>query len=250
MCLPKALGGLGIRSLERLNIALLGRLGWMLIIKSPSLWVSICNAKYLRHGQFWDASRPRHATWVWHGVLRLLPHLRAGACRQICNGATTRIWQDPWVLGLPDFSPRPRAAINSEWSQEYVSSLISPSTQQWDRQVLHQCFDEDTVYHILRLPLHLNSSSDRWIWVLDKSGRYSTKSMYNHLVPPFNEAASPLNEQQWKALWKLKVHARLHLLLWKIAWNILPTRTRIAAIISSGAPPNCLCGMPPMWSSR
>lgn len=107
--------------------------------------------------------------------------------------------------------------------------------------MLHQCFDEDTVYHILRLPLHLNSSSDRWIWVLDKSGRYSTKSMYNHLVPPFNEAASPLNEQQWKALWKLKVHARQHLLLWKISWNILPTRTRIAAIISSGAPPNCLC---------
>lgn len=165
----------------------------MLIIETP-LWVSICTAKYLRHGQIWDAPCPRQATWVWHGILRLLPHLRAGACRQICNGETTRIWQDPWVIGLPDFSPRPREYTSPNWSQEYVSSLISPLTRQWDRQLLYQRFDEDTVQHILHLPLHLNGSSDRWIWVLDNSGRYSTKSMYDHLVPPFNEAASPLTE--------------------------------------------------------
>lgn len=36
MCLPKVLGGLGIRSLSRMNIALLARQGWNLLTDAPS----------------------------------------------------------------------------------------------------------------------------------------------------------------------------------------------------------------------
>ncbi|KAB1219795.1 hypothetical protein CJ030_MR3G005804 [Morella rubra] len=35
----------------------------------------------------------------------------------------------------------------------------------------------------------------------------------------------------WRKLWKLRMHAQLRLLLWNLAWNILPTRTGIDAAI-------------------
>ena len=32
-----------------------------------------------------------------------------------------------------------------------------------------------------------------------------------------------LNSEDWKDIWKLKIHARHKHLLWKMAWDILPT---------------------------
>lgn len=124
ICLPKALGGLGIRSLSRMNVALLGRQGWKLVSGDSSLWVSLCKAKYLRRHSFWDSLTPRDASWAWRGILKLIPYFWVGACKQICNGETTHVWLDPWVThvwldpwvrGMPQFLPRPRTSIHPEW---------------------------------------------------------------------------------------------------------------------------------------
>ena len=32
------------------------------------------------------------------------------------------------------------------------------------------------------------------------------------------------NMREWEYLWKLKIYERLNLMLWKIAWDILPTK--------------------------
>lgn len=82
---------------------------------------------------------------------------------------------------------------------------------------------------------------DKWIWTLESSGSYSTKSMYRELTPPFDPVTSPLSLISWKHLWRLKVHARLRLLLWKLAWNLLPTRARIAAAIFQQVPDGASC---------
>lgn len=81
ICLPKAMGGLGIRLLSRLNMALLARQGWNLLSSAQSLWVLLCKAKYLLHHSLWTAPTPRVATWAWRGILRLIPQLRVGACK-------------------------------------------------------------------------------------------------------------------------------------------------------------------------
>jgi hypothetical protein len=40
ICSPKALGGLGIRKMKDVNIALISKLGWKLLTGSDSLWAS------------------------------------------------------------------------------------------------------------------------------------------------------------------------------------------------------------------
>jgi hypothetical protein len=47
ICKPKALGGLGICSMEFINNSLLARLGWKLISKEPLLQVEALSGKYL-----------------------------------------------------------------------------------------------------------------------------------------------------------------------------------------------------------
>jgi hypothetical protein len=45
----------------------------------------------------------------------------------------------------------------------------------------------------------------------------------------------------WLSLWGLKIQARLKHLLWKVAWDILPTRAKIGRFVVSDDPTAWLC---------
>ena len=49
-------------------------------------------------------------------------------------------------------------------------------------------------------------------------------SFLQHLVP------NSVDRTIWRTLWGMKMHKRLKMLLWKIAQNILPTRSRLHEI--------------------
>lgn len=74
-------------------------------------------------------------------------------------------------------------------------------------------------------------SNDRWIWTLEPTGVFTPKSLYRALLPSFASSTSFLSMADWNKLRKLRIHAQLRLLLWKLAWNLLPTRIRIASAI-------------------
>lgn len=48
LCLPKCVGGLGFKRLVHMNDAFLMKLGWGMLTKSDSLWVTVLRGKYSR----------------------------------------------------------------------------------------------------------------------------------------------------------------------------------------------------------
>jgi hypothetical protein len=42
---------------------------------------------------------------------------------------------------------------------------------------------------------------------------------------------SPLSPVDWQTLWGLKIQVRLKHLIWKITWNILPSRDNISIFV-------------------
>jgi hypothetical protein len=59
------------------------------------------------------------------------------------------------------------------------------------------------------------------------SSLFSTKSAHHLLTSARSPIISPLPTTTWKALWKLNLNHRLRLFLWKMDWNIIPTKTHI-----------------------
>jgi hypothetical protein len=53
--------------------------------------------------------------------------------------------------------------------------------------------------------------------------------------------SSPLAEAAWFSLWGLKIQARLKHLLWKIAWDILPSRANISRFVVQAAEEAWVC---------
>jgi hypothetical protein len=72
--------------------------------------------------------------------------------------------------------------------------------------------------------IRLRSTNDSILWTPASSGKFSTKSMHHHITTSRGVSISPLSASTWKSLWKLKMHHRLRLFLWKMIWDIIPTR--------------------------
>jgi hypothetical protein len=71
----------------------------------------------------------------------------------------------------------------------------------------------------------------QFIQLASCSSNFSTKSAHKLISKDRTSTAiSPLATHSWKSLWKLNLNARLILFLWKIAWDILPTKARLKAI--------------------
>ncbi|XP_059451030.1 uncharacterized protein LOC132181816 [Corylus avellana] len=119
---------------------------------------------------------------------------------------------------------------DSLWvSQLKVSNLINPNAT-WKIPLLLSLFTLHTVREIQKIFINPTPISDL-LWNPSSSGHFSSKSAYRLIISPrVSSFSSPLVSNTWKLLWKLKINARLKLFLWKIAWDIIPSKARLKAI--------------------
>jgi hypothetical protein len=104
--------------------------------------------------------------------------------------------------------------------------------------LLHSLFDSTSVKEILKISF-ASLSLEKHIWTPSSNGFFSTKSAYNLITSQrVSSAISPFSSSQWKLLWNLNLNDKLKLFLWKIAWDIVPSRMRLNKVIP--IPPSSL----------
>lgn len=63
----------------------------------------------------------------------------------------------------------------------------------------------------------LNSSEkDKWVWVEDQTGMYSTKSAYRVIS---SSICHSHNNDFFSAVWNLKIPSKVNFLLWRVRLN-------------------------------
>lgn len=100
--------------------------------------------------------------------------LKAGVRRNLGNGMSIKIFQDPWI-------PRPvtfKILMNRGHDNEnlLVAEFITSSVR-WDVSKLHQYLCREDVEVITQLPIS-RTAPDTWVWHYDKNGKYTVKSGY------------------------------------------------------------------------
>jgi hypothetical protein len=219
-----------LRSMEFLNNSLLARLGWKLTSNQPLLWVDALRGKYLKNGvSFLNAPPNLSSSWIWKGLLKNRKVVQKGACIAISSGLNVEVWQSPWIPLNPNFRPSPNANLVSLPTFN-VADLVLADGCSWNASLLADLFDPSTVQNILSIYLPQHRGLDKWTWAPSPSGTFSVKSAHELSAIPGGRT-SPLAEVAWLSLWGLKIQARLKHLLWKIAWNILPSRDNISRFV-------------------
>jgi len=230
ICQPKALGGLGIRPLEFLNHSLLARLGWKLTIYDTAHWVDVLKSKYLKDNvHFLESSYSPTSSWLLKGLIKNREVVKKGTCISISNGDHVDVWSSPWIPLMPDFKPRPNVNL-TDIPGFCVADLIIPGARVWNILLLQDLFDPFTVECIPSIHLPFSRNFDKWFWAPASSGIFSVKFAFTVACSILGWVSSFFAEV-WHKLWDLRLQARLKHLLWKIAWNMLPTRANIGGFV-------------------
>jgi hypothetical protein len=237
---PKDEGGLDFRKSKAFNQALLAKIAWWVASDRDSICVRALRSKY-KVDEDWLGSEPRkNASHLWRAIEKLRPIIKMGACFLVGDGLSIDMWKDPWVPWLEEFTPKPLHA-NDPNTPMRVSNLFNASNRSWKTNIFQQLVDQHSLEAILEIPIPMHAPQDKLIWTLSPSGCFSVKSAISSCLAPGN----PLTHLNsiWHQLWKLKLHERFKVFMWRLGSNSIPTKLVLAQRIGSGDTMRPLCNL-------
>lgn len=160
----------------------------------------MCNSNFL------DSKNKSNSSWLWQGILKCKDLVLKGACFIIGNNNEVYVWKDPWIRKLKGFTPRERETSPPEII--IVAQLIDPSSWEWNVDLLHSLFDQQSVEAILSIHIPNASTDDKLIWCPNQSGQFSVKFAY--ITNQFQRLSSYTGNStdEWNSFWNTKIHER------------------------------------------
>ncbi|GJZ69163.1 hypothetical protein Tco_0632713 [Tanacetum coccineum] len=221
ICLPKLEGGLGIRSLEIFNIALMTTHIWNLVTNRESLWVRWVHTYKLKGRTIWDIPVKAEMSWGWRKLLQIQELVKPFFWKKHGNGMSTSLWFDRWNSQCPliqYITPRDitREGFNM---RSCVADVVSNEGWLWPNSWLLKAPN----LGLITVPILDEGLNDRPIW-RDLNGVFSDFS-----VRAAWEALRPRDEEvSWyHVVWfshNIPHHA-FH--FWLVKRNSLKTQDRI-----------------------
>ncbi|KAB1223251.1 hypothetical protein CJ030_MR2G006033 [Morella rubra] len=170
ICCPKEVGGLGVRRLYDISMALVSKLGWLLYKRPADLLVKALLVKYLKNQHLLNAKKKPGASWLWQGILKASVILEKGLYFLIKGGAQVDVWKDPWLPFIPSFKPFTRVTDGLPPPNMMVFDSIDQHLRLWKVDLIKDLFDASSSQAILATPLPSSQEEveDIAMWRLSK----------------------------------------------------------------------------------
>ncbi|KAK2361038.1 hypothetical protein QL285_086244 [Trifolium repens] len=210
VCTPCIEGGLGLRSLSKLNEATNLKLCWELF-QSNLQW-----AKFLRHRVF---KGPKPISYhifssIWSSVKSSLQDVYCNSSWQIGNGEDVNFWLDPWC-GEPLVHS---FAIPSQMQSSLkakVKDFIKDQSWKIPNCLLLAYPDLQNLVDSIIIPL--SPKDDKMLWKLSHDGDLSLKDAYSFYSP----VGQVVN---WgKLVWNAYIPPSKSMVIWRCLQHKLPT---------------------------
>ncbi|XP_035543601.1 uncharacterized mitochondrial protein AtMg00310-like [Juglans regia] len=173
----KAAGGLGFRSIECFNRAMLAKQGWRLVQGQDSLVARIYNEKYLK-GQFFTAAKlGRSPSLIWRSFWEVKDVVERGLRWRVGNERNIMIWGQKWLPSPISYcvqSPVQVLAANAK-----VAELIDEERKEWKVDLVARVFNKEEAEMICAIPIRCLWAADRMLWGFSKKGKFTVKSAYH-----------------------------------------------------------------------
>lgn len=104
-----------------------------------------------------------------------------------------------------------------------VGALIDHERGQWRRDVISVLFLPIDIKRILNVPIQAFSGLDARVWAASKDGIFRVRDAYSLAMNNIKSGdCSSGSDPSWKTLWKLHIHPKAKIFLWRALWDILP----------------------------
>ncbi|KAL0462874.1 UNVERIFIED_CONTAM: hypothetical protein Slati_0175000 [Sesamum latifolium] len=142
VCKPVNEGGMGVREISALNLAMISHRLWEVVIQNrDSLWVQWIYHFRLRNKTVWTVSANTNS-WGWRKMLRLQVALLPHVLYHIGDGGTISLWHDPWhqmgplILRFPT-DPTLTNTSASNRLNRMISNVTGSGRRIWIMWTLH-----------------------------------------------------------------------------------------------------------------
>lgn len=106
------------------NQALLSKIGWWILSGKDCPCVNVLRAKYKVRRNWINHQTVGSPSMIWRSIESIKHLISHSACILVGNGNSIRIWEDPWIIDLPNFILRPKEWTNPD-NALMVSQLIN-----------------------------------------------------------------------------------------------------------------------------
>lgn len=140
VCLPKVLGGLGVKHLDVFNLSLLGKWRWRILVDSGAVWSPLLRSRY-DIPNLEDRSSRNSSQW-WRDLCALYNDKSSptnwfskSVGREVGDGVKTKSWQQAWFGDTPLKIVFPRLHSLACDKHCYIAEL-----GRWDGDVWRWCW--------------------------------------------------------------------------------------------------------------
>lgn len=234
LCRDKKTGGLGIKKLQRQNIAMLAKWWWKGKKETGKLWHTTLTNKYGE--DFLDKPHTSHdkTSTIMKSMMQLRTETNLALFGKenfhwiLGNGTNIQFWNEIWwnktSLSLKFKRLFSLATDKTITVRDAVSALENQDTKLiWRRQLRGwELLEEQTLVGIIK-EIKLQKGPDRLIWNKGE-GDYTPKRGYMVLEEQ-NTSTLP-----WTTIWKQKVPPKVKTFICLAAHNALPTLDYLSRI--------------------
>jgi hypothetical protein len=239
ICRPKKDGGLGIRDVRIMNLSLLAKWRWKLLVEGNEVWRRVVVARYGSDvvgnlNLAVDALRNGTSGW-WRDLCRLdvdggwLKHVVE---KRLGNGSTIRFWKDVWVAGQSLQELFPRLFGISTQKEAMISDVGWWDNGVWRWGLMWRrnffVWEENLLVELLNVvsQVTLSEVEDRWVWIPGGENNFSVKSLYVYLESNLmnHVPRSPMEAFAFKYIWKSGAPSKVCAMAWQLFLDRIPTR--------------------------
>ncbi|RVX06988.1 LINE-1 retrotransposable element ORF2 protein [Vitis vinifera] len=229
VCTQKESGGLGIRKIDLLNKALLGKWIWQFAIEEDFFWRKVVGVKYGRLGFGWRTKEARgtFGVGVWKDILKESSWCWDNIEFKVGKGTKVNFWTDHWcgneVLAqtfpqLFELAVQRNASVNEMWDSSLGQGgwniRLSRNFNDWELDALGE------LLHFLR-DLRTSLEEDAVIWKGESHGLFRIRDAYK-LLSGSNVITFPK-----KSIWVDKVPTKVAFFAWEASWEKVLTLDKL-----------------------
>lgn len=184
--LPISTGGLGVRPIKEVNVALFSKWLWRLGTEGDCPWKNILIQKYRLGNWDWDIHPvSRGGSGMWRAIVACIVKFKDGIKFKVGHGIKVKFWTNSWcnnsTLGVQFLSIYRLSHLPAGNVSDFYS--IHNSQIVWDLNIKSNLsdpeFDEiSELLHLISCYRIRSSIVDSLVWLFDPTGCFSVKSFF------------------------------------------------------------------------
>ncbi|WVZ91915.1 hypothetical protein U9M48_038026 [Paspalum notatum var. saurae] len=218
---PKEQGSLGIIDLEIQNKCLLSK--WLFkLANEEGMWQSLIRNKYLQSKPLGSGTKKPGVSNFWAGIMEVKELFLSLGSFNIGDGTQIRFWEDNWCGNQPlKFSYPSLFNIATKKGTTVAEVMSSSPLNIYFRRGLHGerlLAWNELIRRVMNL--ELSEGRDVFRWGLNKTGVFSVRSMYKHLI---NNGLKVSQE-----IWRTRIPLKTKIFMWYIKRGVLLTKNNLS----------------------